>query len=233
VGTRCAKPEIFDQRLNVTVAARRRNLSSTIAGSFVSLNSPWRQGGTMFSSTLRYRRKHWIVRLLPLKALEDALDLFLRLQEGDGLRRYVIDRRQLVIPSVLVLVLFSITLSAGTFVYLGEVHTLLALLALILAPAVLIGSVLVQLCILFYWLENRALMHALGSRSKHVPGAIAIWLNQKLDVDMAAFPRVPWVLAIIFLVLPLLMLFQVEWIVGLGLIVLAVALPIVFAHFDR
>lgn len=187
----------------------------------------------MFSSTLRYRRKHWIVRLLPLKSLEDALDLFLRLQEGDGLRRYVVDCRQLVLPSVLILLLFSITLSAGTYVYISEVHTLLAILALILAPVILIGSFLVQLCILFYWLENRALMHALGGRSKHVPGAIAIWLNQKLNVDMGPFPRVPWILAIVFLVLPLLMLFQVEWIVGFGLVVLAVALPIVYAHFDR
>jgi hypothetical protein len=197
------------------------------------LNSLLLQGGEMVSSTLRYRRKHWIVRLLPLKTLEDALDLFLRLQEGEGLRRYVIDRRQLVIPSVLILLIFSITLSAGTFVYLGEVHTLLALLALILAPVILIGSFLVQLCILFYWLENRALMHALGSRSKHVPGAIAVWLRQKLNVDMAPFPRVPWVLAIIFLVLPLLMLFQVEWIVGCALMMLGIAMPIVFAYFDR
>ena len=178
-------------------------------------------------------RQHWIVKYLPLGSLSDALELLNRLQEEGGFRTYVLDRRQLALPAVLVLVLISIVLAAASFVFFSEAHVVFALLALFLAPIILVGSFLVQGCIFLYWLENRALMQALGSRAKHKPGMLAAWLKQKFDIDMGPFPRVPWVLATLFLVLPMAILVYVQWKVGLTLLGLAILLPVVFARFDR
>ncbi|MFN0040547.1 MAG: hypothetical protein ACKVP2_13630 [Burkholderiales bacterium] len=178
-------------------------------------------------------RQHWIVKFLPLESVNNAADLISRLQEEGGFRAYVLDRRQLVLPAAIALVLISIVLAAASFVFFSEAHVVFALLALFLAPIILVGSFLVQGCIFLYWLDNRALMQALGNRAKHKPGMLAAWLKQKFDVDMGTFPRVPWVFATLFLILPMAMLVYVQWEVGLILLGLAILLPIVFARFDR
>ena len=177
--------------------------------------------------------QHWIVRLLPLDTLSDAQKLAHRFQEGDGFRLYVFERKRLVIPAVLLIVMISIACAAGIVVFLAPAHSLLALPALLLAPVILIGSLFVQMYVFFYWLENRALAQALGHRTKSAQGMIASWLNRKFGVDMGTSPPVPWILATLVLFAPLAMLAQFALNVALVFIVLAILMPILYARFDQ
>ena len=177
--------------------------------------------------------QHWIVRFLPLETLLEAQKLVHRFQDAEGVRLYVLDRKRLVIPAVLVIVLISIACAAGTVVFLAGAHSLLALPALLLAPVILIGSLFIQMYVFFYWLENRALERALGHRAKPAQGMLAAWLSRKLGADMGTFPPVPWILATVVLFAPLAMLAFFALNVALVLIVLAILMPILYARFDR
>jgi len=176
---------------------------------------------------------HWIVRFLPLETLKEAQNLANRYQDGEGFQLYVSERKRLVIPAVLVIVLISIACAAGTVVFLAGAHGLLTLLALVLAPVILVGSLFVQVYVFFSWLENRALAQALRHRPKPAQGMLAAWLSSKLRIDMGTFPAVPWILVAIFLIAPLAMLAYFALNVTLVLIALAILAPIVFARFDR
>jgi len=177
--------------------------------------------------------QHWIVRFLPLETLSEAQNLLERFQAGEGFRIYVLERIWLVLPAVLVMVLISIACSAGTVVFVAGAYSLLTLLALLLAPVILIGSLFVQLFVFFYWLENRALAQALGHRAKPAQKMPAAWLSRKMGIDMGTLPPVPWILAIVVLFAPLAMLAYFALNVALVLIVLIILTPIVFARFDR
>ena len=180
-----------------------------------------------------YPAQHWIVRFLPLETLKEAQDLAQRFQEVEGFRLYVFDRKWLVIPAVLFIVLISIACAAGTVVFLAGSYSLLTLPALLLAPVILVGSLFVQVYLFFYWIENRALARALGHRTKSPQGKLAAWLSKKLGVDMGTFPPVPWILTTVVLFVPLVMLAFFAMNVALVLIVLAILMPILYARFDR
>src|SRR5882672_8352083 len=119
-----------------------------------------------------------------LSVYTDAVNLIRRFQLGEGFRRYVRRRLVLIAPCLLVALAFSIATTAGTIVSVGGTHSLLVLLALVLAPFLLAGSLFVQLFVFFSWLELRSLAH-----------------GHKSDP-----PPVPWVLAGIFILLPWLLL---------------------------
>jgi hypothetical protein len=187
----------------------------------------------MATPNRKHPTQHWIMRFLPLETLKEARDLVNRFEDVEGFRLYVLERKWLVIPAVLVIVLVSIACAAGTVVFLAGAYSLLTLPALLLAPVILIGSLFVQLYIFFYWLENRALARALGHRAKPVQGMLAAWVSRKLGVDMGTFPPVPWILAAIVLFAPLAMLAYFALKIALVLIVLAILAPILFARLDR
>ena len=175
----------------------------------------------------------WIERLLPLQTLSDAQDLAIRYKKVEGLQIYVRERKRLVIPAVVLIVIISIACAAGVVVFLAETYSLLVLPALLLAPVILVASLFVQMYVFFYWLENRALAQALGHRPKAARGVLAAWLLKKLGVDMGTPPPVPWILAAVVLFAPLVMLAFVELTAVLVLIVVAILMPILFARFDR
>lgn len=187
----------------------------------------------MATPNRKHPAQHWIVRLLPLETLKEAQNLANRFREGEGFRFYVDERKWLVIPAVLFIVLISIACAAGTVVFLAGAHGLLTLLALVLAPVILIGSLFVQMYVFFYWLENRALALALSHRGKPAQGMLAAWLSRKLGADMGTPPPVPWFLATVVLFAPLVMLAYFALNVAMVLIVLAILMPILFARFDR
>lgn len=176
--------------------------------------------------------QHWIMRFLPLETLNEAQNLAHRFQEGEEFQLYVLERKRLVFPAVLVIVLISIACAAGTVVFLAGAHGLLTLLALVLAPVILIGSLLVQAYVFFSWLENRALARALRHRPKPAQATPVARLSRKLRIDMGPFPPVPWILAAVVLFAPLAMLAYFALNVALVLIVLAILLPILYARFD-
>jgi hypothetical protein len=187
----------------------------------------------MAAQNRRPPAQHWIVRFLPLETLKEAENLANRFRESEGFQLYVLERKRLVFPAVFVIVLISIACAAGIVVFLAGTHGLITLLALVLAPVILIGSLLVQLYVFFSWLENRALARALRHRPKPARGTPAARLSRTLHIDMGALPPVPWILATVVLFAPLAMLAFISLNVALVLIGLAILLPILFARFDR
>jgi hypothetical protein len=171
-----------------------------------------------------------IAQYLLFGVIQDAMDLVRRFQEGQGFRGYVRERTALLVPIGLLVLLTSIGCAAATVLYLGGTRSLLVLLALLLVPFVLVGSLFVQAYVFASWLEGRALAKALHRRPP--PGAIAARLR-KAGIDMGSMPSVPWALAALFLVLPLAMLASVVPMLAWTLIALHILAPVVFARLDR
>jgi hypothetical protein len=172
-----------------------------------------------------------IAQYVFLGVVQEALNLVRRFQEGEGFRAYVLRRMGLVVPIGLLMLLTSLGCAAATVLFIGGTRPLLVLLAILLVPFVLVGSLFVQAYVFFSWLESRALAQALH-RKAPPRGPVARWLMQKLSVDMGSLPPVPWVLAAIFLFLPLAMLVMVAPKLGLALILLQVLAPILYARLD-
>ncbi len=143
--------------------------------------------------------------------LAEALNLLRRFQQGEGFRLYVNRRLMLVIPCVLVFLAFSIVTTAGAVVTIGGTHTLLVLLAMVLAPFLLLGSLFVQLFVFFSWLEMRSLAHG----------------------RKAGMPPVPWVLAATFVALPWLLLVPASLPAAALLLLLEALAPAAYAALDR
>jgi hypothetical protein len=171
-----------------------------------------------------------IAQYLILRPVNEALSLAHRFQEGQGFRAYVLRRLWPIVPIGLLMALTSLGCAAATVLYLGGTRPLLVLLAILLVPFVLVGSLFVQAYVFFAWLESRALAQALHHKAAR--GPVAGWLMQKLGVDLGSLPPVPWALAAIFLMLPLAMLVMLAPVPGLALIVLLILAPVVFARFD-
>jgi hypothetical protein len=162
-----------------------------------------------------------LARLLPLeKTAKDAWKLMLRFREAEGFRNYLRLRLPLVIPAMALFVLISVACAAAIVIFLADRHALLALPGMVLAPFVLAGSFFVQAYVFFSWLETRALAQALGRR-------------KKTPFDFGQFPRVPWALGGVFLILPLAILAAISGTTALVLILLVVATTVLFARFDR
>ncbi len=174
------------------------------------------------------------VRYLPVETLTEARNLVGRLQESDAFRQYLASRMRLVIPALVLFLAISLPCTAASVVFVaGARSSLLALLALLFAPVVLIGSLLVQLYVFFAWLEGRALARALPHSPKPAHGPVSGWLARRLNIDLGAAPRIPWGLAAIFVAAPLAMLAWVSAKFALPLIALALLLPLLYARFDR
>jgi hypothetical protein len=176
--------------------------------------------------------QHWIERLLPLQTLANAQDLAHRFRDVDGIRLYVSERMGLVIPAALVIVLISLACAVGVVVFLGDRHTLLALLGILLLPAALAGSFFVLAYVFLSWIEGRALARELRNRHRPAPGAAARWLLEKFGFDMGPFPPVPWGLSVIFLFAPLALL-AASWLsAALVVIFLGILTPVLYAKLD-
>lgn len=166
-----------------------------------------------------------------LGAVEDALNLVQRFQEGEGFKNYVLERMRLVVPVGLLMGVTSIGCAAATVLYIGGTRSTLVLLAILLVPFVLLGSFFVQAYVFAAWLETRALAKALH-HSPAAAGPMAAKLR-KAGINVGSIPPVPWALAALFLFLPLAMLIIVIPWLGILLIALLIAAPIAFVRLDR
>ena len=164
---------------------------------------------------------------------QDARDLLRRLQEVDAFNLYVRRNMWLVMFAAAVIVLTGFACLLGVFTLLPDMHWVFVLPLLALLPVFLGGSLFVQTFVFFSWIEGRSLALALGNRHKPAPGPIAIWLQKTFNLDMSPFPQVPWILTTVFLFVPLAMLAYIWPAVGLTVIALAIAMPIIYARFDR
>jgi hypothetical protein len=166
-----------------------------------------------------------------LDPFNEALNLLRRYQEGQGFRAYIRERNILLAPVALLILATSVACAGALVMYLGGTRSVLVLLSMLIAPFVLVGSLFVQAYVFVSWLEGRALAQALNRKPK-AKGPISARLL-KHGIDMGAMPPVPWVLATLFVFLPFVMLWSVTPGLALGLVLLHVAAPVVFARLDR
>jgi Flp pilus assembly protein TadB len=87
--------------------------------------------------------------------------------------------------------------------------------------------------VFFSWLEERALAKSLGHRTGRAPGKLARWVKRKLRADLGKAPRVPWLLAAVLVVAPLILLAGHAPGAAVPLIVLLAAAPVLYARFER
>lgn len=170
---------------------------------------------------------------LLLGPLEDAVGLARRYRDLDSFRDYVSARLRLVAPAGLLIVVAAIACGLTPIMLLMSTQPAAALAGLLLAPVVLAGSLFVLALVFFSWLEERSLARSLGHRTGPGPGRAARWLKRKLGADLGKAPRVPWLLAALFVIVPLLLLARMAPGAALTLLALLLAMPILFARLDR
>ena len=156
-----------------------------------------------------------------------------RLRDNKAFQRYLRDRKLYVIPLAAAAALASLALTGAIVVFIARAGTLLAFVAMMLAPFVLIASLSVQAHVLLSWIEGRSLEKALGHRAARVPGPIGRWLMQKFRIDMGPAPRVPWIPALAFVILPLAVLAGVAAPVAATLIAFQILAAVLYARLDR
>jgi hypothetical protein len=149
--------------------------------------------------------------------LHEAPNLLQRYKHGDAFRRYVHRHTHLVVAALVVFLTVSTASTAAMVVYFGGTSEFIVLLCLILAPLVLIGSLLVQTFIFFSWLERRAL--------DRVAGRPPCTLQEHL-------PTVPWTLAVVFLVLPFFILALVSIKLAATLLLVFILTPVAYSLLD-
>src|ERR687887_1513620 len=107
----------------------------------------------------------------------EAQNLLKRYREGKAFRHYVEERMPLVLLAVVVFLAYSLATTAATIVFIGRTHGFLTLLAMLVAPFLLIGSMAVLLYIFFSWLESRAMARVAGQAKfamRHLPSLPAV-----------------------------------------------------------
>ncbi len=173
-----------------------------------------------------------IGRLL-LGPLEDALGLMHRYRQTEDFQDYVGARLPLVIPAALLLLVAAIACAMTPVMLLVGTQPVASLAGLLLAPVVLAGSLFVLAYVFFAWLEERSLARSLGHRTGPAPGRLRSWLKRKLGADLGKPPRVPWLLAGLFLLLPLAILAYHAPGVAVPLLLLLAAMPILYARLEH
>lgn len=166
-----------------------------------------------------------------LGPLEDALALARRYREIDDFRAYVAERAQWVLPVLALLGVAAIACGFVPVMTLAGASAASALAALLLTPVALLGCLFVLVFVFFSWLEERSLARALGRRRAREPKALR-WMRKRLGVDLGRRPRVPWLLAALFVGLPFAALLALVPALAATLLALLVAAPVAFARLD-
>jgi hypothetical protein len=149
--------------------------------------------------------------------LHEAPNLLQRYRHGEAFRRYVHRHAPLVVAALMVFVSVSTATTAAMVVFFGGTSNLMVIACLVVAPFVLIGSLLVQAFIFFSWLERRAIDRVAGRR----PCTIQEHL-----------PEAPWALAAVFLVAPFFVLALVSIKVAATLLVVFILTPVAWSLLD-
>ncbi len=167
-----------------------------------------------------------------LGPLDEAVALARRYRDVQAFHDYVGRRARLVVPALVLIGVAAVACGLSPVMALVGTRPISALAGLLLAPVMLIGSLFVLSLVFFSWLEERALARSLGHRTTREPKAMR-WIRKKLGADLGRAPRVPWLLAALFVAVPFAMLLDFAPAIALTLLVLLAAAPIAFARFDR
>jgi hypothetical protein len=169
---------------------------------------------------------------LPLETLQEAANLYGRWQAGEGFKRYLRVRARLIAPVALLMVLTAVACTAGTVVWLADARAFLMLVALLVAPFILLGSVFVQAYVFFGWLENRALAEGLHHRLEPET-KFQRWIRKQLSAELGKFPAIPWLVVAAFVFLPLLLTATVAPKIVALLVALHALAIVLYARLDR
>jgi len=168
-----------------------------------------------------------------LGPIEEAVELARRYRDIDEFHDYVNARLRLVIPASLLILVTGIACGLTPMMLLIGTRAVTTLLGLLLTPVVLLGSLLVLSLVFFSWLEERSLARSLGHRGKPARGTLAHWLKRKLGADLGKAPRIPWLLAMLFVVAPFALLAATAPAIAVTLLALIIIAPVLFARLDR
>jgi polyferredoxin len=153
---------------------------------------------------------------IPTDTLDDARNLVVRLQNVPAFRDYVLHRLNVLLPAGIVIALLIAAAVAAAASLLIALNASLVLPAFLLAPLFFVAGCAVAAYLLLAWME----FLSLGRSLRHSP-------------DPHALSRIPWIPVGVFLVVPLLALATHWWKIGLPLIALGLAMPLLIAHIDR
>ncbi len=168
-----------------------------------------------------------------LGPLDDAMGIARRYRDVDAFHDYVVGRARLVIPALVLIGVVAVACGLAPVMALVGTRPIAALAGLLLAPVMLAGSGFV-LCLMFFsWLEERSLARSLGHRTSRREHKAARWIRKKLGADLGRLPRLPWLLAAVFVVLPFVMLLSLVPVAAVILLVLLAAAPIAYARLER
>jgi len=167
-----------------------------------------------------------------LGPLEDALSLARRYRDVDAFHDYVGERGRLVLPVLALILVTAVACGLAPVMALVGTSALSALVGLLLAPLMLIGCPFVLGLVFFAWLEERSLARSLGHRTVRETKVMRK-IRKKLGADLGRAPRVPWLLAAVFVAFPFAMLLSVAPAIAAVLIVLLAATPLAFARLEH
>jgi hypothetical protein len=174
-----------------------------------------------------------ILRYALLDPIDDARDILRRLQNNEMFQRYLRERWLHVLPLAAGVALAGLALSGAAMVFIMRAGTLLALATtIVVAPIVLLGSVLVQAYVLLSWLEGRSLARLQEHRRARDRGPIGRWVARRFRIDMGPLPRVPGIPALLFFLLPAAMLASVAAPLAAGLVAFQIVALIIYARRD-
>jgi hypothetical protein len=177
--------------------------------------------------------QHRILRIALLDPIGEALALLRRLQSNEMFQRYLRERRQYALPLAAGVVIAALALAWGAMAFTGRAGTFLAVLtAVVFALIVLFGSILVQAVVALSWLEGRSLAKLQEQRRARDRGPAARWIAQRFRIDMGPPPRVPWIPALVLVVLPAAMLASVAPAIASGVAALLLVAAIIYASRD-
>ena len=169
---------------------------------------------------------------LLLGPFEDALSLARRYREVEGFHDYISERARLVIPVLVLIGVTAVACGLVPVVALVGTSAASALAGLLLMPVMLLGSLFVLGLVFLSWLEERSLARTLGRRTGREHKAMR-WMRKKLGADLGRPPRVPWLLAAVFVALPFAVLLNLVPVIAAVLLALLAAAPVAFARLDR
>jgi len=170
-------------------------------------------------------------QLRPRNLLRDTRDLLGKFQRDEVFREYVVTRIWTVIPVILMFVLVSTVCSIDTMFRAARLASGSPLwlkgFALLLGAVVWLCGVLAQIYVFLLWLEGRAAQKNREEQGQRVevPAGVLAYLKYS-----RALP--PWILILIFVVLPLGIMARNAPLAALILATLAALAPVLFKKFD-
>lgn len=164
--------------------------------------------------------------------LTETQNLWQRFQQGGAFRTYLRERLLIVVPALVIFLLFSVAITAGTVIALGGTRSILVLFGLLAAPVILLGSMFVLLFVFLQWLENRAIAQATHHTAK-TPKEELLNTPLTLWAVVKGFPILEQAIGLAFLLVPLAFVWHLSAGVAVLLFVLLAATLAGYALLDR